>query len=142
MLKFKKLFPHAQIPYRANPGDAGFDLFAAEEVKVYPEDIVLIRTGIACEIPEGFVGLVCPRSGLANKVGATIVNAPGIIDSSYRGEIKVIFTRIHTEISYTVEIGDKIAQLVVVPCLSGPALEVDELSPTIRGADGFGSTGR
>lgn len=167
MIKFKRLKDNATIPTRAHDDDAGFDLYAAfpsaEEIKSnsyeHPEygflssqEVCLqigaspwgdpiwraVPTGIACAIPEGFVGLVCPRSGSAIETGRTIVNAPGIIDSGYRGELKVI---LHSLVDENIKHGDKIGQLVVVPCLTY-AIEVDELDETDRGEKGFGSSGR
>lgn len=144
-VKFKKLVSFAIVPNQATPGDAGLDLYALHDEKVEPGKVSIISTGIACAIPERHVGLVCPRSGLAAKYGITVVNAPGVIDSSYRGEIKVLLTTL-VDRFYKIQEGDRIAQLLIVPCLCEggfPASEeVDELPPTLRGEAGFGSTGR
>lgn len=112
-IRFKKLHPDAKVPVYAHEGDAGADLFAIERVPLLPKgDFFLIRTGIAVEIPEGYAGFVQPRSGLATKYGVTVINTPGLIDSHYRGEIKVGLIN-HFRMGYVVEKGDKIAQLVI-----------------------------
>lgn len=130
----------ALTPSRANPDDAGTDLRSAEAFTLEPGERHLAPTGVHVAIPAGWVGLVCPRSGLAAKHGLTVTNAPGIIDAGYRGEIKVIVQA--TSEPATIEVGDRIAQLVIVPCLLGTWDQVDALDDTERGASGFGSTGR
>lgn len=127
-------------PARAHPTDAGVDLRSTIDVTLEPGERRLVPTGVAVAIPVGWVGLVAPRSGLAARHGLTITNAPGIVDSDYRGE--VMATLQATSEQVTVSRGDRIAQLVVVPCLTAPLVLVDELDPTDRGAAGFGSTGR
>ena len=140
-LEIRLLSPDAVAPARARSGDAGYDLRATERVSIPPEGRRLVGTGIAIALPEGIAGLVTPRSGLAIEHGLTLLNAPGLIDPSYRGEIKVILHNT-SERRYTVEIGDRIAQLLLVPYLA-PELEVvDVLPATERGQRGFGSSGR
>ena len=132
--------PVLPLPNHAHPGDGGVDLFAASDASIDPGERVVVPTGLAVAIPDGFAGLVTPRSGLAAKTGLGIVNAPGLVDSGYRGEIKVILVNHGAE---TVEIGrgDRIAQLVVVAVETQELVEVDELPPSSRGDGGFGSTG-
>lgn len=134
------------VPQRETEGAAGFDLCAADEFVILPRFAAKIPTGFAWEIPEGSVGLVCPRSGMAAKYGITVLNAPGIVDSDYRGEVCVLLVN-HGLREFRVEFGDRIAQLVVVPLHaaaleSRQAQEVHLLSYTERGDAGFGSTGK
>ena len=138
-LGFKKLNPNAQLPKYAHEGDAGMDVFALHDVELPFNKPVIVKTGIAAEIPDGYELQVRPRSGFAAK-GITVWNAPGTIDSKYRGEIGVIL--FSTVPAYRVNSGDKIAQLVLAPVTFAEPYEVQELSETERGADGFGSTGR
>lgn len=137
--KFKKLVPDAVIPTRAHATDAGFDLYCNEDVHLYTGERKLVSTGIAVAIPTYAVGLVCPRSGLAVKEGITITNAPGIVDSGYRGELKVVLQNTGMT-SFSCARHSRIAQLVVVPFF-GLAIEVDDLPEADRGEAGFGSTG-
>ncbi|MCW2923785.1 MAG: deoxyuridine 5-triphosphate nucleotidohydrolase [Thermoleophilia bacterium] len=141
-LRVVRLDPDAILPTRAHPGDAGLDLYAAERrtFRGLGTDAV-IRTGIAVEIPAGWVGLVCPRSGLAARHNIGVLNAPGIIDSGYRGEVMVKLFASAEQTRHDVEVGDRIAQLVVVPAFHGVVEEVDELGDGDRGDAGFGSTG-
>jgi dUTP pyrophosphatase len=140
-LEVRLLHPDAVPPARTRSGDAGYDLRATERVSIPQEGHRLVGTGIAIALPEGVAGLVTPRSGLAIEHGLTLLNAPGLIDPNYRGEIKVIIHNT-SERRYTVEIGDRVAQLLLVPYWA-PELEVvDELPRTERGGDGFGSSGR
>jgi len=140
-LEIRLVHPDAIPPARARPGDAGYDLRATERVSIPQDGRRLVGTGIAVALPDGVAGLVTPRSGLAIEHGLTLLNAPGLIDPGYRGEIKVIVHNT-SERRYTVEIGDRIAQLLLVPCWT-PELEVvDELSATERGGAGLGSSGR
>jgi dUTP pyrophosphatase len=140
-LEIRLLNADAVPPARARSGDAGYDLRATERVSIPQDGRRLVGTGIAIALPEGVAGLVTPRSGLAIDHGLTLLNAPGLIDPSYRGEIKVILHNT-SERRYTVEIGDRIAQLLLVPYWA-PELEVvEELPETERGANGFGSSGR
>lgn len=126
-------------PGYAHPGDAGLDLYAAQSGLV-TGDTVLIPTGVAVAIPDGHVGLVCPRSGLS-KHGVTVANAPGVVDSGYRGELMVRLTTTSST-PYVVQRGDRIAQLVVIPVARPTITIVNTLDDTERGTNGFGSTGR
>jgi dUTP pyrophosphatase len=140
-----QILPHGEglaLPQRATNGAAGLDLVAAldEPVELLPRARALIPTGLAMAIPLGFEGQVRPRSGIAWKHGVTVVNAPGTIDSDYRGEVKVQLINLGHE-PFTVQRGDRIAQLVVAPVTFARLVPVDALSETARGAGGFGSTG-
>lgn len=139
-LKIKKLHPDAILPTRANPLDAGLDLYSVEPAILSGNSVLTIRTGIAVEIPPGYVGMVSPRSGLASKCGITVLNAPGIVDAGYTGEVKVILHNAFNS-QFVVCSGDKIAQLVIVPILLLNPVWVDELDETERGDKGFGSSG-
>lgn len=141
-MKLKRVGDHRlPPPFSATDGSAGFDLQAAEIAVLKPGETKLIATGFAWEIPRGYVGMVCPRSGLALKKGITVLNAPGIIDSDYRGEVKVILINLGTE-DVVLGVEDRIAQLIIAPAIHGITMqEVDELSTTQRGEGGFGSTG-
>ena len=132
----------AALPTRAYEADAGLDLAASERVTLEPGRRAVFPTGVAVAIPEGHAGLVVPRSGLAAEHGLTIVNAPGLIDSGYRGELLVILQNTDREQTFTVEPGMRIAQLVVVAVPQVRLVEVDELSASDRGARGHGSSGR
>lgn len=140
-LAIKRLDRELPLPGYAHIGDAGLDLVAAEAVVLAPGDRVLVPTGIAIALPAGCAGLVVPRSGLALKHGLTVANAPGLIDSAYRGEIKVILVNLDRSDSVTIARGDRIAQLVVQRVEHCALCEVDELDITVRGEGGFGSTG-
>lgn len=129
------------IPAYAHPGDAGADLVSAEAVRLGPGERALIGTGVHVALPEGHVAFVVPRSGLAARHGITIVNAPGTVDAGYRGEIKVSLLNTDTREPYEVAIGDRIAQLIVMPISQARFVPVSELSDSARGAGGFGSTG-
>ena len=130
----------AVLPAQAYPGDAGLDLAACEGTTLEPGERATVPTGIAVEIPEGFAGFVQPRSGLAARHGIGVVNSPGLIDSGYRGEIRVVLLNTDTRNTFTVEPGMRIAQLVVVPVAAVRAVEVEELAVTDRGVQGFGSS--
>lgn len=130
-----------QTPTHANPGDAGADLYAAETITLGPGERALIGTGTAIALPERTVGLVAPRSGLAAKHGITIVNAPGVIDSGYRGEVKVTLLNTDAREPYIVNAGDRIAQLLVLPIPAVKFVPVSALPEGERGDAGFGSTG-
>ena len=137
----KILSRDAQIPHMAYNGDAGVDLRSVERIVLKPQEYAMVATGLAIALPEGYAGFVLPRSGLAAKHGISIVNAPGLIDSNYRGELKVILLNTDPDNSFTIEIGDRIAQLIIMPV---PLIEfeyVEELSCSQRGASGFGSSG-
>ncbi|MDI6711799.1 MAG: dUTP diphosphatase [Anaerosomatales bacterium] len=140
-LRIKRLDPDLPLPRYAHEGDAGLDLYAAESVTLAPFQRALVPTGIAVAIPEGFAGFVQPRSGLAIRHGLSLVNTPGLIDSHYRGEIKVIAINLDPSQTLVINRGDKIAQLVVQPIVRVALVECDELDETARGEGGFGSTG-
>jgi dUTP diphosphatase len=141
-LRFRRLEVAARPPAQAHDGDAGYDLHAAEAVTIDPGERASVGTGIAVAIPEGQAGLVIPRSGLAARHGISVVNAPGLIDSGYRGELRVLLLNTDRTEPFTVEPGDRIAQLVLVRVEAEELEEVAELDETARGVGGFGSTGR
>ncbi len=128
------------MPERAYAGDAGLDLAACEPVRLGPGERAVVPTGLAVAIPDGYAGFVQPRSGLAAKHGITVVNAPGLIDSGYRGEIKVVLLNTDAREAFSAEPGDRIAQLVVLPAPPVEPVEVAELPESERGARGFGSS--
>ena len=138
----KKLSPDAVIPTYGSEFSAGADLYACVEgsVTLNPGQTLLVKTGIAMEIPEGYAGLIYARSGLATKKGLAPANKVGVIDSDYRGEIMVALYN-HSQVPATVENGERIAQIVIAPFLKADFIESEELSDTNRGAGGFGSTG-
>lgn len=127
---------------RARDGDAGYDLFAAEGARLEPGGRASVRTGIAVAIPAGHAGLVLPRSGLAARHGIALVNAPGLIDAGYRGEIRILLLNTDRESAFEVAPGDRIAQLVIAQVESARFVEAEELPASARGEGGFGSTGR
>ncbi len=135
-----RLRADALLPTRAYDGDAGFDLAACEEAELDPGERAVVPTGIAVEIPDGYAGFVQPRSGLAARHGLGIVNSPGLIDSGYRGEISVVLLNTDPRESFTVEVGMRIAQLVIAPVASIRLVEVGELATSERGSRGFGSS--
>ena len=141
-LAFQRLDPDAVLPERAHPGDAGFDLRSIEDVEVGPGERAMVRTGLAVAIPDGHAGLVLPRSGLASKHGLTLANAPGLIDSGYRGELICSVVNLDPHESVKIARGERIAQLVVVEVPERRPGWVDELPPSSRGESVFGSTGR
>ena len=132
----------AKLPARTRSEDAGYDLASLEEVTIQPGCRYLVRTGVGVAIPCGFAGLITPRSGLAAKHGITIVNAPGLIDPNYRGELKVALLNTDKEEPFHILKGDRIAQLVIVPVLTPELKLVDKFDETERGEAGFGSSGR
>lgn len=140
-LKVRRLDGGARLPTRAYPGDAGLDLYALQDGVLAPGERASIRTGIAVEIPDGEAGLVLPRSGLAARHGIALVNAPGLIDAGYRGEIRVLLLNTDRDAAFTIGAGDRIAQLVLVRVQTPAVVEVEELEVSERGASGFGSTG-
>jgi dUTP pyrophosphatase len=140
-LPIQRLRPDAVIPARAYEGDAGLDLAACERVELAPGERAVVGTGLAVAIPEGHAGFVQPRSGLADRHGITIVNSPGLIDSGYRGELKVILLNTDSAHAFVVEPGMRVAQLVVLALPAVELAEVDELPATERGARGHGSSG-
>lgn len=141
-LRFRKLDESAVLPEAAHDGDAGIDLRANEKAWLDPGQRASVGTGLAVEIPAGFGGLVLPRSGLAMKHGISLVNAPGLIDSGYRGELRVLLLNTDTEQAFEIEPGDRIAQLMLVPFLTVLPVAVEELGDSQRGEGGFGSSGR
>ena len=140
-LHFARLDPRATLPSRAHPGDAGLDLCALEAATLAPGARASIATGLAVEVPDGYAGLVLPRSGLAARHGVTVVNAPGLIDSGYRGELRVLLMNTDRQDSFTLAAGDRIALLVVVRIELFVPEEACALTETARGSGGFGSTG-
>ena len=141
-LRFRRLRPEARPPAAAHAGDAGYDLHAAETAWLGPGDRASVGTGLAVAIPQGLAGLVLPRSGLAARHGIALVNAPGLIDSGYRGELRVLLLNTDRLDPFEVAVGDRIAQLVLVRFEAPPVEEAEELDETARGGGGFGSTGR
>lgn len=143
LVKFKKLSPQAIMPTYGTPYSAGADLYAcmAEPIVIEPGCTQLLHTGIAMEIPEGYAGLNFARSGLATKRGLAPANKVGVIDSDYRGEILVALHN-HGSVAQTIEPGERISQLLLVPVMQAQFEETEELSDTVRGEGGFGSTGR
>jgi dUTP pyrophosphatase len=139
-LPVQRLRPEAVIPERAYSGDAGLDLSACERLELGPGERGVVGTGLAVAIPDGHAGFVQPRSGLAARHGITIVNTPGLVDSGYRGELRVVLLNTDREHSFVVEPGMRIAQLVVVPVTEPEPFEVDELPASERGVRGFGSS--
>ncbi|WP_298865032.1 dUTP diphosphatase [Microbacterium sp.] len=131
----------AQVPHYANPGDAGADLVSTESVRLEPGERALIGTGVRIALPDGYAAFVVPRSGLAAKHGITIVNSPGTVDAGYRGEIKVSLLNTDSKDAYDVAVGDRIAQLIVMPVIQARFEPVEALPDSIRGEGGFGSTG-
>ena len=140
-LAVKRLHEQALLPTRAHDADAGLDLYAAEAATLEPGARASVGTGIAVEIPTRHAGLVLPRSGLALNHGISLVNAPGLIDSGYRGELRVLLLNTDREQSFEVSPGDRIAQLVIVRVERLPVEERDELEVSVRGEQGFGSSG-
>ena len=139
-LPVRRLRDDAVVPARAYAGDAGLDLAACERVELGPGQRAMVGTGLAVAIPAGYAGFVQPRSGLASKHGITIVNTPGLVDSGYRGELKVILLNTDAAEPFVVEAGMRIAQLVVVPVPGIDPVEVGELPESERGERGFGSS--
>jgi dUTP pyrophosphatase len=139
-LPIQRLHADAVVPQRAYTGDAGLDLASSERVELGPGERALVGTGLAVAIPEGYAGFVQPRSGLAARHGLTIVNSPGLVDSGYRGELRVVLLNTDRTEPFVVEPGMRIAQLVVLPIPELELVEVDELPSTERGVRGFGSS--
>lgn len=140
-ISFRRLDPELPPPEQAHRGDAAVDLAARHPVVLEPGERAMVPTGIAVAIPEGYGGLVIPRSGLAARHGISVVNGPGLIDSGFRGEVHVILVNLGQE-PYRFERGDRIAQLMIVPAVTPSLVEVDQLPGSSRGEGGFGSTGR
>jgi len=141
-LRVQLLSDTARLPSRAHPGDAGLDLYAAETATIEPGERAKIGCGIAIAIPEGCAGLVLPRSGNAARHGITLANAPGLIDSGYRGEVSVLLLNTDREESFAVEPGDRIAQLLVTRYEPLEPASIEALDDSSRGHGGFGSSGR
>jgi dUTP pyrophosphatase len=139
-LPIQRLHPDAVVPQRAYTGDAGLDLASCERVELGPGERALVGTGLAVAIPEGYAGFVQPRSGLAARHGLTVVNSPGLVDSGYRGELRVVLLNTDRAEPFVVELGMRIAQLVVLPVPELELVEVDELPTSERGVRGFGSS--
>jgi len=139
-LAIRRLRDDAVLPERAYSGDAGLDLAACERVELAPGERATVPTGLAVAIPEGFAGFVQPRSGLAARHGLTVVNSPGLVDSGYRGELRVVLLNTDSSEPFVVEPGMRIAQLVVLPVPELELVEVDELPDSERGVRGFGSS--
>jgi len=131
----------ASVPVYSHPGDAGADLLSTEALVLRPGRRALVGTGVSIALPEGHAAFVMPRSGLAAKHGITVVNAPGTVDAGYRGEIKVSLLNTDPETEYHVAVGDKIAQLVIMPVVRASFVPVDALPESVRGEGGHGSTG-
>ena len=129
------------VPHYAHPGDAGADLVAAESVRLEPGERALVGTGVSIALPDGYAAFVVPRSGLAAKHGISIVNAPGTVDAGYRGEIKVSLINTDRSQAYDVAVGDRIAQLIIMPVTRAVFTPVEQLPESVRGDGGFGSTG-
>ncbi len=140
-LPFARVRPEGQLPQAQHPGDAGLDLRAAEGVTVKPGERAMVPTGVAVAIPDGHAGLVLPRSGLASKKGLTLANAPGLIDSGYRGEVVCAVVNLDLHEAVEISAGDRIAQLVIVSVPDVSPAFVEELPGSSRGEGGFGSTG-
>lgn len=129
------------LPNYAQPGDAGADLRSVEQLVLGPGERALVGTGVSIALPDGYAAFVVPRSGLAAKHGISIVNSPGTIDAGYRGEIKVILINLDPRESFQISVGDRIAQLILMPVTRAQFTRVDQLSSSVRGESGFGSTG-
>jgi dUTP diphosphatase len=140
-LPVRRLDPRARLPTRAYSGDAGLDLYALESAELAPGERASLRTGIAVEIPPGHAGLVLPRSGLAARHGIALVNAPGLIDAGYRGEVQVLLLNTDTRAAFSLAAGERIAQLVLVRVELPEVTEAQELAASERGGGGFGSSG-
>jgi len=139
-LPITRLRDDAIVPERAYSGDAGLDLSSCERVELAPGERALVGTGLAVAIPEGYAGFVQPRSGLAARHGLSVVNSPGLVDSGYRGELRVVLLNTDTKEPFVIEPGMRIAQLVVLPVPEVELVEVDELPASERGVRGFGSS--
>jgi len=130
-----------ELPAYAHPGDAGADLVSAEALRLEPGERALVGTGVRIAVPDGYAAFVVPRSGLATKHGITIVNAPGTVDAGYRGELKVTLLNTDAREAYDIAVGDRIAQLIIMPVVRARFTPVEALEDSVRGEGGFGSTG-
>ena len=133
--------PDLPVPAYEHPGDAGLDLRSRESLRLGPGQRAMVPTGVTLALPPGYVALVCPRSGLASRHGIGLVNAPGVIDAGYRGEISVVIINHDPATDYEIQRGDRIAQLLVQPVSMAALVPVERLPGSHRGSDGFGSTG-
>lgn len=140
-LQVQRVHPDAVVPAYAHPGDAGLDLTSVEAVRLPAGGRAAVRTGLAIAVPDGWVGLVHPRSGLARRHGVTVANAPGTIDAGYRGEVLVLLVNLGTD-DVELAAGERVAQLVLQEVARAEVVEVEQLDDTARGSGGFGSTGR
>jgi dUTP pyrophosphatase len=140
-IEFQRLDPAVALPRRARDGDAGLDLASNADLVVGPGERTMVPTGLAVAIPPGHAGLVLPRSGLASKRGLTLANAPGLIDSGYRGEVTIAVVNLDPSEKVEIRRGDRIAQLLVVPFVEAEPVAVEQLPGTARGSGGFGSSG-
>lgn len=146
-LEVKRISPETAIPKHAKPGDAGIDLSVSENIDIREGETVIVGTGLSFAIPDGMYGMLAPRSGFASKYGVTLANAPSIIDSGYRGEVKLALYRNYgpndgkNHSPLHIKKGTRVAQIVVMPFVTCECVEVDELGETERGASGFGSSG-
>lgn len=141
-LRVQRLDPAAVLPTVAHEGDAGYDLYSIEAAELAPGQRAKVRTGIAIEVSNGHAALVLPRSGTAAKHGISVVNAPGLIDSGYRGEVHVLLLNTDQQETFSIAPGDRIAQLILVRVETPPVEDVDSLNESARGEGGFGSSGR
>jgi dUTP pyrophosphatase len=141
-LSFRRISNAATLPTRAHEGDAGLDLYAAEPAILSTGERISVGTGLAVQIPNGHAGLVLPRSGLAARHGIALVNAPGLIDAGYRGEIRVLLLNTDRSETFEIGIGDRVAQLLITPFAEVEPVEADDLATSTRGEGGFGSSGR
>lgn len=141
-LPVSRLNEDAILPTRAHDGDAGLDLYACEAAHIGPGERWSVGTGVGVEIPQGHAGLILPRSGLAKKHGIALVNSPGLVDSGYRGELRVLLLNTDPAETFRVEPGDRIAQLVIAPIALAEPVEAESLAESVRGEGGFGSSGR
>lgn len=141
-IQVTRLHADGRIPTRSHGDDAGFDLYAVEGMTIPPTTRAMVSTGIAIALPQGYAGLVLPRSGTALRNGISIVNGPGLIDAGYRGEIRVLLLNTDRDAPFVIARGDRIAQLMPIALPAVGVVEVESLGDTDRSADGFGSTGR
>ena len=135
------LIKSASVPVYSHPGDAGADLTAAEAIILEPGERATVGTAVAIALPEGYAAFVVPRSGLASKHGITVVNSPGTVDAGYRGEIRVTLLNTDSDNAYSISVGDRIAQLIILPVTRAEFVPVETLPESVRGESGFGSTG-
>ncbi|MET0989199.1 MAG: dUTP diphosphatase [Glaciihabitans sp.] len=135
------LIKSAHVPVYSHPGDAGADLTAAEAVILEPGQRATVGTAVAIALPDGYAAFVVPRSGLASKHGITVVNSPGTVDAGYRGEIRVTLLNTDSDNAYSISVGDRIAQLIILPVTRAEFIPVETLPESVRGEGGFGSTG-